>query len=106
MTSLSVENRGTCLAHRIAEAVQTATAGKVHGLRVDLNDKGILLRGLSPSYAVKKDAQDAALLLAGDATLSNEIVVWYPDSPTANDRPVSRKEKPPGGWCQTAGFPS
>ena len=106
MTSLSVENGSACLASRIAEAVQTATGGRVQGLQVVANDNRVLLRGLSPSYAVKKAAQDITLLLAGDANLTNEIVVWYPDSPTAAAPPLSGKEKPPGGSGQTADFSS
>jgi len=69
------ESSSRRLAARIKIAVREATAGKVHWLDVEVAAAEVVLRGRSGTYYSKQLAQHAAMRIAGDRRLLNEIEV-------------------------------
>ena len=64
------------LAASIERAVQRQTAGGVRNLSVEVNGTGVLLRGRCKTYYCKQLAQHAAMDVAGQDSLSNQITVF------------------------------
>ncbi len=63
------------LAARIESAVWHETGGRVRDLHVEVNRKGITLRGCCNTYYTKQQAQHAAMAVPGGGQLSNQIEV-------------------------------
>jgi hypothetical protein len=64
------------LASRIERHVRRHTNDKVRELRVDVRVDAIVLMGRCGSFYTKQLAQHAAMTLADDARLLNQIEVW------------------------------
>jgi osmotically-inducible protein OsmY len=64
------------LAIRIERQVRRQTGDKVRELKVEVHRDGIVLKGRCGTYYCKQLAQHAAMGLAGDRPLTNEIDVW------------------------------
>jgi hypothetical protein len=64
------------LAQSIQHGVHEQTFGGVRDLEVRINAQGIVLRGRCSSFYCKQLAQHAAIRLAGQRRLVNEIEVW------------------------------
>lgn len=62
-------------ASRIRRAVRRETRGGVNQLKVDIDPRGVHLRGRCRSFYCKQLAQQAAMRLAGDTPLDNQIEV-------------------------------
>jgi osmotically-inducible protein OsmY len=62
-------------AARIRRAVRRETRGGVDQLKVEIDQRGVHLRGRCSSFYCKQLAQQAAMRLAGDAPLDNQIEV-------------------------------
>jgi hypothetical protein len=63
------------LAADIERAIRVRTGRTVHGLRVKVTKKGIVLSGNCASYYTKQLAQHAAMTLLVNEKLQNEIEV-------------------------------
>lgn len=62
-------------ASRIRRAVRRETRGGVRQLKVEVDSRGIRLRGQCASFYCKQLAQQAAMRLSGEARVDNEIAV-------------------------------
>jgi osmotically-inducible protein OsmY len=62
-------------ASRIRRAVRRETRGGVSQLKVEIDSRGIRLRGQCCSFYCKQLAQQAAMRLSGEASLDNQIEV-------------------------------
>ena len=60
---------------RIRRTVRRETRGGVSQLKVEVDSRGIRLRGKCNSFYCKQLAQQAAMRLAGDAPVDNQIEV-------------------------------
>jgi len=60
---------------RIRRAVRRETRGGVSQLKVEIDSRGIHLRGQCRSFYCKQLAQQAAMRLSGEAALDNQIEV-------------------------------
>ncbi len=64
------------LAKEVERAVQSATGGRVHKIEVEISEDTILLRGFCATFHCNQLAQTAAMDVAGDMPIDNQIVVW------------------------------
>jgi len=62
-------------AGRIRRAVRRETRGGVSQLKVDVDQRGVHLRGRCRSFYCKQLAQQAAMRISGDVRLDNQIEV-------------------------------
>jgi osmotically-inducible protein OsmY len=62
-------------AARIRRAVRRETRGGVEQLKVEIDPRGIHLKGHCGSFYCKQLAQQAAMRLAGETSLDNQIEV-------------------------------
>jgi osmotically-inducible protein OsmY len=69
------EPRSDKLAVRIARVVKRRTAGSVQNLRVEVRRDGVFLDGQCASFYTKQLAQQAAMDLANEQQLTNNIEV-------------------------------
>lgn len=60
----------------VARAVQLATGRRVHKLEVEVLDDSIRLLGFCATFHCNQIAQTAAMEVAGDLPVDNQIVVW------------------------------
>lgn len=60
---------------RIRRAVRRETRGGVNQLKVEIDTRGVHLRGRCQSFYCKQLAQQAAMRLAGETPLDNQIEV-------------------------------
>jgi osmotically-inducible protein OsmY len=60
---------------RIRRAVRRETRGGVEQLKVEVDTRGVRLRGRCRSFYCKQLAQQAAMRLSGDASVDNQIEV-------------------------------
>ncbi|HLA85364.1 MAG TPA: BON domain-containing protein [Thermoguttaceae bacterium] len=63
------------LATSIEQAVRRETSGRVRGLRVEVDRRGVRLEGRCETFYCKQLAQQAAMILSGHDRLTNEIEV-------------------------------
>ena len=63
------------LTARIRRTVRRETRGGVSQLKVEIDSRGIRLRGQCRSFYCKQLAQQAAMRLAGEAPVDNQIEV-------------------------------
>ncbi|MES2791270.1 MAG: BON domain-containing protein [Planctomycetota bacterium] len=63
------------LVDRVTRLIQERTGRMVRGLRVDVQEGQIVLRGLSPSYYYKQLASHAAMEEVSGQHVENEIQV-------------------------------
>ena len=64
------------LVDQIARAVHSATGGRVHQLEVEVLQTSIRLKGFCATFHCNQLAQTAAMEVAGDLVVDNQIVVW------------------------------
>ncbi|REJ96842.1 MAG: hypothetical protein DWQ35_03520 [Planctomycetota bacterium] len=64
------------LAQRVIRAVQLATGGRIHKIEVEVLDTSIRLRGFCATFHCNQLAQTAAMEVAGELHVDNQIVVW------------------------------
>jgi osmotically-inducible protein OsmY len=64
------------LAARIERHIRRQTSDKVRELRVEVTDDRILIKGRCGTFYCKQLAQHAAMTLAGQESLVNQIDVW------------------------------
>ncbi|HJS06607.1 MAG TPA: BON domain-containing protein [Pirellulales bacterium] len=62
-------------ASRIRRAVRRETRGGVSQLKVEIDSRGIRLRGKCGSFYCKQLAQQAAMRLSGETSVNNQIEV-------------------------------
>jgi hypothetical protein len=60
---------------RIRRAVRRETRGGVSQLKIDIDSRGIRLRGQCSSFYCKQLAQQAAMRLCGETPVNNQIEV-------------------------------
>jgi osmotically-inducible protein OsmY len=60
---------------RIRRAVRRETRGGISQLKVEIDSRGIRLRGQCGSFYCKQLAQQAAMRLSGEAPVDNQIEV-------------------------------
>ncbi len=63
------------LAEQIEDAVQTRTGGRIRGLRVRVNDRGVIISGRTSTYYTKQLVTHAAMDTADDLLVTNEVEV-------------------------------
>jgi osmotically-inducible protein OsmY len=63
------------LASSIEQSVRERTGRRIHNLRVEIDTQGVRLQGRCGSFYSKQLAQQAAMDLALDVALTNEIEV-------------------------------
>jgi len=64
------------LVDQVAQAVEAATGGRVHKLVVEIAGDTIRLQGFCATFHCNQLAQTAAMDVAGEAVVENQIVVW------------------------------
>jgi osmotically-inducible protein OsmY len=62
-------------ASRIRRAIRRETRGGVSQLKVEIDSRGIRLRGQCGSFYCKQLAQQAAMRLSGEAPVDNQVEV-------------------------------
>lgn len=60
----------------VISIIHQHTGGRVHKLEVEVQDAIILLRGFCATFHCNQLAQAAAMSVAGDLAVDNQIVVW------------------------------
>lgn len=60
----------------ITQAVRAATGGRVHNFKVEVVDATVQLKGFCATFHCNQLAQTAAMEIAGDMHVENQIVVW------------------------------
>lgn len=59
----------------IEAQIRNRTFGRLRGLRVELTDEALVLRGIAPTHYTKQLALDGALDLAPTLPVVNKIIV-------------------------------
>ena len=66
---------GQQLAVTIERVVRDRIGGKIQGLKVEVRRDGVFLQGVCPTFYVKQLAQHAAMRVAGQTAITNEMKV-------------------------------